>query len=86
MTAAVFDVGGRLPAKCGVELDAMGPFLVAHEGDVVVVGEVSYRQAFNLPAGSRWAQCSTSSTGRRVLLMRRGRADSIPATLSVSNL
>jgi hypothetical protein len=84
MTAAVFDVGGRLPAGSGVELDAIESFLDADEIDVVVVGGVSDLQAFNLAAGPRRAKCSTSSTGRRVLLMGYGRADSIPATLSVS--
>jgi hypothetical protein len=47
VTAAVFDVEGRLPAGCGVELDAIESFLVADEIDVVVVGGVSDLQAFD---------------------------------------
>jgi hypothetical protein len=47
VTAAFFDVEGRLPAGRGVKLDAIEPFLVADELDVVVVGGVSDLQAFD---------------------------------------
>jgi hypothetical protein len=47
VTAAVFDMEGRVPVGSGVDLNAIASVLVADEIDVVVVGWMSDLQALD---------------------------------------